>query len=211
METENTKDMNETAAKIISWIFHPLFVPVYGLLIIFTAPTLFWYIPVKVKSLLLLVFMINNVLIPLSLTPFLKYRNLISSWTVEKRSERIVPLFSLMILYSITTLIMARLPIPVFIKYYFFSVTFLVLVVLVVTFWWKISLHSAGAGALSALIITLSVRMSVPLTWVLIPAVLTSGLILASRLKLNRNNPSQVYSGYLAGLLEMSLFMLLFQ
>lgn len=211
MDTERTSKIQVTAAKIITWIFHPLLVPMYGLLIIFSAPTLFLYLPAKVKTILLLVFLINNVLIPLSLTPFLKYRHYISSWTIEKRNERILPLVSLMILYSITALIMARLPIPLFVKSYFFSLTFLVLIVIGVNFWSRISLHSIGAGALTGLIGTLSAQMSVPLPGLLIASVITGGLILASRLKLNVHNPFQVYSGFLTGLAEMSIFMLFFQ
>lgn len=211
MENEKSDNVQITAAKVISWIFHPLFIPLYGLLIIFAAPTLFWYLPFKVKKILFLVLMTNNVLIPLSLIPFLRYRKLIGSWSVEKRKERIIPLIAVLILYSITTFIMVGLPIPVFVKGFFISTSFLILIVLVITFWWKISLHSAGAGALLGIVVTLSLRMSASLTWFLIPAVLISGMVLASRLKLNMNNPGQVYIGFFAGLAEMSLFLILFQ
>jgi hypothetical protein len=211
MENEKSDNVQITAAKVISWIFHPLFIPLYGLLIIFAAPTLFWYLPFKVKKILFLVLMTNNVLIPLSLIPFLRYRKLIGSWSVEKRKERIIPLIAVLILYSITTFIMVGLQIPVFVKGFFISTSFLILIVLVITFWWKISLHSAGAGALLGIVVTLSLRMSASLTWFLIPAVLISGMVLASRLKLNMNNPGQVYIGFFAGLAEMSLFLILFQ
>jgi hypothetical protein len=211
MESENTSNEQFTVAKVISWVFHPLFIPLYGLLIIFAAPTLFWYLPFKVKKILFLVLMINNVLIPLSLIPFLRYRKLIGSWQIEKRKERIIPLIAVLTLYSITTFIMIGLPIPVFVKAYFISTALLVLIVLVINFWWKISLHSVGAGALLGIVVTLSLRMSVSLTWFLIPAVLISGLVLTSRLKLNKNSPVQVYIGFLTGLTEMSLFLLLYQ
>lgn len=211
MENEKTNNVQFTSAKVISWIFHPLLIPLYGLLIIFAAPTLFWYLPFKVKKILFLVLMTNNVLIPLSFIPFLKYRKLIGSWSIEKRKERIIPLIAVLILYSITAFIMVGLPLPVFVKGFFISTSLLILIVLVINFWWKISLHSAGAGALLGIVVTLSFRMSVSLTWFLIPAVLISGLVLASRLKLDINSPVQVYIGFLTGLAEMSLFLILFQ
>jgi len=185
METKKTTDIQVIAAKIISLVFHPLFIPLYGLIIIFTAPTLFWYLPLKVKKILLLILLTNNILIPVSLMPFFRYRNIISSWVVEKRSERVIPLHSVAILYSVTSFIMFRLQIPIFVKTYIFSTSFLALTVLVINLWWKISLHSAGAGALIGIVIALSLKMSVPLTWFLIPAVLIAGLVLSSRLKLN--------------------------
>jgi hypothetical protein len=211
MENEKTNDVQFTAAKVVSWIFHPLLIPLYGLLIIFAAPTLFCYLPFKVKKILFLVLITNNVLIPLSLIPFLRYRKLIGSWSIEKRKERIIPLIAVLILYSITTFIMVGLPIPVFVKGFFISTAFLILIVLVINFWWKISLHSAGAGALLGIVVTLSLRMSVSLTWFLILSVMISGLVLTSRLKLSMTSPAQVYIGFLTGLAEMTLFLILFQ
>jgi hypothetical protein len=210
MDNNTTAGIRETLAKIISVIFHPLFIPLYGMIIIFTAPTLFWYIPLKVKKILFLVIATNNILIPLSLMPFFRYRNIISSWLIETRKERIIPLLSVSFFYSITSVIMFRLQIPVFLKAYIFSTSFIAITVTIINFWWKISLHSVGAGILTGIVIVLSLKMMVPLTWFLIPVIIISGLILSSRLKLNSHNVSQVYLGFATGFAGMNLFMLLF-
>jgi hypothetical protein len=207
----NSNTQNQDAlAKIISIVFHPLFIPVYGLLIIFTAPTLFWYIPFKVKKILLLVVTTNNILIPVSLLPFFRYRNLISSWLMETRKERIIPLLTVSLFYSVTSFIMFRLQIPVFLKGYIFSLSFVVIIVAIINFWWKISLHSVGMGALAGLVIVLSHKMQTPLTWFIIPVIISGGLVLFSRLKLNSHNTFQVYLGYFAGFAGMNIFMLFF-
>jgi hypothetical protein len=206
----SSQGIQNSIAKIVSVIFHPLFMPLYGMLIIFTAPTLFWYIPFQVKKILLLVVLINNILIPVSLMPFFRYRNLISSWVIENRKERIVPLLSVAFFYSITSVIMFRLQIPMFVKAYIFSTAFLAITVSIINFWWKISLHSVGAGALSGIVIVLSFKMMVPLAGFLIPVIIIGGLVLSSRLKLNSHNGPQVYVGFLTGLAGMNLFMLFF-
>ena len=210
MEDKINYNPQDTFAKIISIIFHPLFIPLYGMLIIFTAPTLFWYIPLKVKKILLLVITTNNILIPISLMPFFRYRNIISSWIIETRKERIIPLLTVSFFYSITSIIMFRLQIPGFLKAYIISTAILTIAVTIINFWWKISLHSVGAGALAGIVIVLSLNMMAPLTWFLIPAILITGLILSSRLKLNTHNPLEVYLGFLTGFAGMNLFMLLF-
>jgi hypothetical protein len=181
------------------------------MIIIFTAPTLFWYIPFKVKKILLFVVATNNVLIPVSLMPFFRYRNIISSWAIETRKERRIPLLAVSFFYSITSFILFRLQIPLFIKSFIFATAVLAITVSVVNFWWKISLHSVGAGALAGLVIVLSLNMMVPLTWFLIPVLLISGLILSSRLRLNTHNPPEVYLGFITGIIGMYLLMLLFQ
>ena len=210
MENNNSAGNSEMVAKIISVIFHPLFMPLYGIVIIFTAPTLFWYIPFKVKKILFLVVMVNNILLPLSLIPFFRYRNIISSWLMETRKERIIPLLCVSLFYSITSGIMFRLQIPLFVKGYIFSASFIAITLTIINFWWRISLHSVGAGALTGIVIVLSLKMLVPLTWFLIPAILIGGLVLYSRLKLNSHNGFQVYIGFLTGFAGMNLFMLLF-
>ena len=210
MTTDETKDFPDTAAKIISVIFHPLFMPVYGMVIIFSAPTMFGYLPFAVMKLLFLIVLINNVLLPLSLLPFFRYRNIISSWSVENRRERIIPLLITTFLYSATSFIIFGFPIPVFLKSFIFAASFLSLLVTVINFWWKISLHSVGAGALIAVVLILSFKMYTPLVWYLISVIIAGGLVLSSRLRLNFHNPQQVWFGFLTGFLGLTLFMMFF-
>lgn len=211
MEKDKRKDFKENAARIISILFHPLLMPLYGLLMIFFAPTLFWYLPFRVKEILFFIFLINNVLIPLSLLPFLRYRNIISSWVIEERRERVIPLLSSSFLYSVTSFIMFRLQIPVFLKAYTYSLAVLAVILLIINLSWKISLHSAGAGAMSALIFVLSVKMGVPLPFQLAATLLLSGVVMSAILILNSHEPKQVYGGFIAGFFVQGLLMLLFQ
>lgn len=184
--------------------------PIYGMIIIFSAPTLFGYLPFAVKKLLFLIVLINNVLLPLSLLPFFRYRNIISSWTVESRKERILPLLITTLLYSSTSFIIMKFPIPIFLKSFIFAVFFISLTVTIINFWWKISIHSAGAGALAALVLILSLKMYSPLMWYMIAAVIAAGLVLSSRIKLDSHNPQQVWAGFLTGSLGLGLFMWFF-
>jgi hypothetical protein len=211
METEEPKDLLVKPAKIISIVFHPLMMPVYGMAIIFSAPTLLGYLPFNVKKLLLLIMLVNNVLLPLSFLPFLIHRNIITSWAIIERRERNIPQIITAILYCVTSFIIFRLPIPLFLKSFIFATTVLSLMVTVINFWWKISLHSVGAGALIGLVLMLSLKMLAPLDLYLISAIIAGGLILSSRLKLNIHNPQQVWVGLFAGFFGLTVFMTLFQ
>lgn len=210
MSITTRKDFSDKPAKIISVIFHPLFMPVYGMIIIFSAPTLFGYLPFAAKKLLFLIVLINNVLLPLSLLPFFRYRNIISTWTVEDRGERILPLIITTLLYSATSFIVFSLQIPVFLKSFILALFFISLIVTVINFWWKISIHSVAAGALTALVLILSFKMYSSLEWYLISVVLAAGLILSSRLKLNSHTPQQVWVGLLTGFFGLIINMLFF-
>ena len=202
--------MKDTLAKIITVIFHPLLMPLYGLLIIFSAPTLLGFIPFVQKKVIILILLTNNILLPLSLLPYMKWRKIISTWSLSDRNERIIPMALTSLFYFVTLYIVLKYSIPVFIKAVILSTALLSFAITLINFWWKISIHSAGAGALLSLVIILSVKMSVPLTWFLLPVILATGLVLSSRLWLNSHNPEEVWSGLLLGSICTSLFLLFF-
>lgn len=209
MNKSTSADLSDKLAKTISVIFHPLLMPVYGLLIIFMAPTLLNYLPFDVKKLIVLIVLVNNILLPLSLIPFFVHNNMISSWFMNDRKDRVIPLIITTMLYCVTTYIVFRFPVPFFLKTFFLAAAFLSLVATLINLWWKISLHSMSSGVLFALVLILSIRMHTPLLWYLIPAILAAGMIMSSRLQLKLHDPLQVWSGFLAGFLGFSLFMLI--
>ncbi len=202
MTEESYKNIPDRLAKIITIVFHPLLMPLYGLLILFSAPTFLGYLPLPVKRILFIIVLVNNVLIPLTLLPFFRYRNVITSYRIEERSERIIPLLTASILYCTTSFIIFRFQVPFLIKSFFFATSILSVVVTFINFWWKISVHAVGAGALAAVVFVLSIKMYTPLTWYLAAVIIAGGLILSSRLRLNFHNPSQVWLGYLTGLVR---------
>jgi hypothetical protein len=208
MNSDNKVSIQYKAARIISVIFHPVFMVVYGLTILLFAPTFLEYLPPDIKKILYLVVIVNNVLVPLTLLPVFRYRNLISSYDIENKSERIIPLLTASILYCTTSFIVFRFQIPFLLKSFIFATSVLSIIVSVINFWWKISIHAVGAGALTATILILSIKMHTSLTWYLIASILASGLILTARLRLNSHNLSEVWIGFLTGLLGIGLFIL---
>lgn len=198
-------------AKILSVMFHPLILPLYGMAIVLTAPTLYSFIPFEVKKLILLIILINNVLLPLSLIPFFVHRGIIGSWDVKERKDRSVLLMLVSFLYLVTSYIHLKFPVPGFIKIYFLSVTFLSLAATLINFRWNISVHSIGAGALFALVVMLSVRMYTPLTSIMVPVIILGGIVMSAVLSLGRHDSSQSWAGYLTGFAGFVLAVSVFQ
>jgi len=209
MNSLKGSNINDKLAWLVSVIFHPLLMPLYGILFLLTAPTFLRYLPVEVKQLLVIVIVINNVMIPVGLLMFFRYRNLISSYRIDDRNERVMPLLTTAILYCTTSFIIFRFQIPFFLKSFIFATSVVAIILSMINFWWKISIHSAGAGAMTATILILSFKMQTDLLWYLVAIILLSGAILASRLKLNTHESSQVWAGYATGFIGISLFILL--
>jgi membrane-associated phospholipid phosphatase len=210
MTPQKTISLDDRLAQIVSAIFHPLLIPIYGLLIIFIAPALFGYLPFSEKKMLFFIIVVNNVLIPFMLITYFRFRNIISSWTIEDRRERIIPLITTSFFYSITVYLIYRIHIPLFLKSFILCSTLLAIAVTIINFWWKISIHATGAGALTALVLILSLRMHTPLTWLMIIVILSGGLVMSSRLWLNSHTPAEVWTGFLLGFFGSGIFLILF-
>ena len=207
MNNEGKINLSERLV-IISFVFHPLFMPLYGLTILLSAPTFLSYLPPAVKRILFTILLLNNVLIPLLLLPFLRLRNLISSFYLEDRSERIIPMLTASILYFTTSFIVLRYQIPFFLKSFIFATAVLSIVVSMINFWWKISIHAVGA-TLAATVLLLWVKMFTPLPLLIVTVILLSGVIMSARLRLDTHNPLQVWVGYFTGLTVVTMFILL--
>ncbi|HLN20226.1 MAG TPA: hypothetical protein VK213_04000 [Bacteroidales bacterium] len=206
---QNTKP--DLYAKIISVLFHPLMMPVYGLAIMLSPYTPLGYLPANVKRLLFLVMFVNNVILPVSMLPFLLQMNFISSWTLREREERAIPMVITTILYATTAYIVYKFPVPHFLKSYLFATFLLSLILTIINFRWKISLHSVGSGALLSIILLLSFNMYFPLFIFLVIAPPLAGMIMSSRLQLRYHNPPQIWGGFFTGLSGIAIFMILLQ
>lgn len=185
--------------------------PVYGMIIIFLPSAPYGYMPLGVKRLLVLIVAVNNVLLPLALLPVLRKMNLISSWTLDIRTERNLPLIITTVLYATTSYMVLRFPIPFFLKSFIFSVAIISLVITLINFKWMISVHASGAGALISIILILCFRMYAPLEEYLILSVIAAGLVLSARLRLNVHDPRQVWYGFFTGFSGIILLYFFFQ
>jgi hypothetical protein len=210
MMTPEQQPRGTALANTISVVFHPLMMTVYGILIIFSAPTLFGFIPFQIKKLLFLIVFIDNLCLPVSLMAYLHYRKLIKSFVIDNRGERVLPLVMTTFFYYITVYIFIRYRIPVFIKTFMLAAAIISTAVMIINFWFMISIHAAGAGALLAMVLLLSFKMQTPLIWFLIPVILIAGAVISSRLFLNSHTPREAWSGFLLGFGVTALLLSIF-
>jgi hypothetical protein len=207
---ERAKNKNiDLVSTILSIIFHPVFIPVYGLLVIFYSPTFMVHLPAQLKRIMFFLVAINMTFIPLAMIPLMKFRNIISSYHMDTRSERILPLALASVMYVVTAIIFHSYQIPVIIKSFMMAAAIVSVIVLATTFFWKISVHAACMGALLATAAVLSLRMRTNLFVVLIPLILLSGMVMSARLYLSSHRPAQVYSGFLLAFFTVFLVMMI--
>lgn len=193
--------MQRWIAKVISVILHPMFMPVYGILILFNSGTFLSYLSGPAKRIVLIIIVVNTIILPLSLVPFYLTQKVIKSIHMDTSRERIIPLTMNSIFYYLGFYLLNRLQVPDLIKMYLLASFSVVVVTLLVSLKWKISIHMIGIGGLTGAIISISWHLGVDMKAVWMGLILCSGLIGFARLELNKHTPAQVYAGFFTGLL----------
>jgi membrane-associated phospholipid phosphatase len=201
--------MLKKTALTISIIFHPLVLPLYGFYFLLNHDLMLSLMSFKGKSILMASVTIGMVLLPTLLVPLYRYIQVISSYLMDKREERFVPLTVTFALYLLTYFFLNRLPVSSSVPGFALAASIAILVNLIVLLKWKISSHAIGIGGIVGLVIVLFKHNPISPLWVII-ALVIAGLVCTSRLILNAHTPAQVYAGLLTGLAIMSFTMSVF-
>ena len=186
---------------IISILFHPLFITLYGLIILFHSGLYISFLPQNLKKWIYIIVAVNTAVIPLSLTPFYLYRKIIKSIKMSNAQERIIPLIVNTFLFYITYYLLTRYNVPDVIRVYILAGAVTLFIALLISWKWKISLHMLGIGALTGVIFSVSLRYNIDFNLYLIILILVSGLVGYARLRMNDHNSKQVYVSYLLGVI----------
>lgn len=213
----------ERFAKFISWLFLPLFTPIYGLLLVFFFPATpksfllmdaLYYYPLQIKWLYILLFVVFIVLAPGFSLIVLKMNGSISSLSLPDRSERTKPI-TIMIFYTLVLFGFIfyqgdQLMTPSVLKGMALGGFVSTLIAYLWNRYEKLSLHGIGVGALFGFLYTYFLQLETFSFWILILSVVIGGITLAARLYLNAHNLKQVFYGYLVGFLAQFFSILFF-
>lgn len=191
--------MGTKAAKIFSILFHPLLIPSIGILILYNSGSVLEYLPFQAKKIILLVVSVSTLVLPLTFVPFFIFQKIIKNLQMQNNKERLIPFFVTFVLYFFCYYLLQRLGAPQTITKFLFAATCSVLVLFLLSFKWKISAHMLGIGGLTGALIAISFRLNVNLEYFIIAAIIASGIVGYSRLKLKTHEQYQIYIGWLTG------------
>lgn len=185
--------------KIAAWLFHPLLMPLLGVVIYFRVTPRF-IIPEMMYSKVLVVFILSF-LIPVLLFFLLKTLGVINSIHLKDVRERRLPLMLQCFLFVIVIKMIFE---PYYYPelYYFFVAILLsaicAFVLVLVKF--KVSLHMIGIAGVTMFLIALSIHFKIN-TLVLIGMLfLINGWVASSRLHTKAHTPVELVFGFLIGL-----------
>jgi len=190
------------ASKVISYLFHPLLMPIIGLCIIFNTDSYINYaVPSELKQAVLILVGTSTFIIPLLISFLLLNRKIINSLEMETQKERIIPYSFTIAFYIFTLYMLKQAPIPPIIFNFIIGATLSLIVAFVVNLKWKISAHMIGIGGLVGALLCISILLEIYITPYLVLSLLIAGLVGSARLILKAHTPSQVYVGFAVGVI----------
>ena len=190
--------MAKKLSKILSYFFHPVFVPFVGVFIILNISHLV-LLPEASKRAILYMVAIITIFFPFVILPVLYYQKIISKVTVSQRRERLLPLFLTAVSYYFGYYMLNKYAVPLFLQKYMMAAFISVLLAFIISIKWKISLHMIGIGGLIGLLSAMYHLFGLHNNIIFMLSILVAGVIGTVRLYLKEHDSAQIYGGFLMG------------
>ena len=187
-------------ARIVSYIFHPLFVPVYvGWFFIYVA-RLFPGLSEWDKSKLLISFTVNYTVLPLVTILLAKGLGFIQSVYLKTQKDRIIPYVATGIFYFWVWYVFKNQSVLKELVMFSLAIFLASSMGLLVNNYIKVSMHTISAGVVVTLFIILGLTAAYNYGPYISIVFLLAGLVCTARLINSDHHPVEVYAGLLLGI-----------
>ena len=190
-----------TFFKIITYIFQPLLIPTYGIILLMQL-SLFQLFPTSYRLFAIAGTVLFTCILPSLPILFMMKNRQISDIFISKREERTMPyLFSLLAYIFWVLFLWRTLQFPM--EFVLLAIGSIVSVVLMVfiNLKWKISAHLAGMGGFLGGVFAYSYLMAVNPVGLIVVSVIITGFVAVSRVYLKVHTLSQTLAGFSLGFL----------
>ena len=193
------------AAKIISYIFHPVFVPVYIVwFLLFIHPWLFAGFTNRDKILVMLQAFVMFTFFPVVTVLLLKALKFINSFHLVAQKDRIIPLVACGVWYFWIWYVWRNLPeYPKPAIQFALAIWISASLGLMANIIMKVSLHAISMGVLISFILLLGLSQELNFGIYISAAILITGLVCTSRFIISDHTQKEVYGGLSAGIISM--------
>ncbi|MBC2838726.1 hypothetical protein [Robiginitalea sp. SC105] len=188
-------------SKILTYLFHPLLVPLYGTFLYFRITPK--YSPLGMQSGNILPVFILTVIIPVISMLILRNLGMLPTALLSRPRDRIYPLLIFLVLLLMVLFRVIPNNYSSELYYFFLGMIVATTACLLLALAGKaVSLHLAGAGTLLMFLITLSIHFEKNIVIAISLCTLGTGLLGSARLYLKAHGRAAVLTGWLIGLVS---------
>ncbi len=193
--------------QIATWLFMPILMPVYALLLVMYTPSqpfnlseensLFIFSNQN-KVAILSNYILFTVIAPIAMYSIFLKLNIIKTIQLDDKKERNMPMilmaiFCFLLFYTFNSI---QVVLPKYVYGLCLAGGIIITLFSILNIYFKISLHATGVGILTGFVFAYISQQLFFQLWILIFVLLVSGIVLSSRLYLNKHNSIELISGY---------------
>ena len=188
-------------AQFISIIGHPLFMPIYTMVLIFEFnPYIDLQLPKNIQVIVLIILSVFTILLPIITAIILQKLGVVKSIYMKTAEERKWPFLLSVLWYYLGFELLTNVTLPISLYLIMIGAITIVLIAHFITLHWKISVHMLGIGGVIGAMIGLSQRFEFNHFYPILFLFFIAGMIGYARLKTNSHNYRQVYAGFILGI-----------
>lgn len=186
------------AARVISLMFTPFYLPILGLVALFFLSYLRQY-PLSYKFFVLAVVYFFTILLPTLLIHLYRRYQGWSLIEIGHKERRIVPYLISILCYFVCLYMMEQMHIPFFMRSIVAAALIIQIVCALINVWWKISTHTAAIGGVAGALFVFSEVFRFNPVWWFCLVISIAGILGTSRMILRQHTLLQVVVGFVVG------------
>ena len=191
-------------ARIISLIFTPFYLPLVGLIILFTLSYLN-LLPLEYRLLVLVLVYFFTILLP---TFMIRLYRRLQGWSrleIGHKRRRMVPYVISIVCYFTCLYVLESLHIYHFVSSIVIGALVVQIVCAIINIWWKISTHTAAIGGVAGALFVFADIFGFNPVWWFCLVFLLAGMLGSARMILHQHSLSQVVGGFGVGLVSATI------
>lgn len=185
-------------AKIISFIFFPLLIPVYTTYMLFNMEIFKYYPTPYIKAAQLTIF-IFGIALPCVSFILLKVMKAISDLHLPRKEERVAPYLCIAFCYLCSSYMLFRTAMPLWLVNMTISVAVVVATESIISRYWRISGHASSMGLWVGSVIVAGYCTYSNVSKTVCILLFITGIVGCARMYLNRHTSEQLMAGFVYG------------
>ena len=186
-------------ARVVSLVFTPFYLPIVGLIALFTLSYLS-QMPWRFKLQVLTLVYLFTILLPTMLIHLYRRYQGWSLIQLGNKERRMVPYVISILCYFACVYCMDYFHVPHFMSNIVTAALFIQIICALINVWWKISTHTAAIGGVAGALFVFGELFAFNPVWWLCLVFILAGILGTSRMILRQHSLAQVVAGFFVGI-----------
>lgn len=191
-------------ARFVSMLFTPFYLPLMGLILLFTLSYLA-LLPVAYRLQIIAIVYLFTILLPTYIIHFYRKHQGWNLIELGHRERRMVPYIISILCYLTCVWLLKTMNVFHFVSSILMAALLVQIVCAIINTWWKISTHTAAIGGVAGALFAFSEIFGFNPVWWLCVVLCVAGILGSARMILRQHSLSQVLAGFGVGLVCASL------